>query len=139
MANKKEREKQLVDEIILGIENVKGENIHQLDLRELDNTPCDFFIVCSGNSNTQVSAIVNSVQKTVSKSLHEKPFHTEGLDNAEWVLIDYVSVVVHVFQNQIRDYYNIEELWGDAKSIRDYYNIEELWGDAKSIQIASNY
>jgi len=116
MANKKERETQLVDEIILGIENVKGENIHRLDLRELDNTPCDFFIVCSGNSNTQVSAIVNSVQKTVSKALHEKPFHTEGLDNAEWVLIDYVSVVVHVFQNQIRDYYNIEELWGDAKS-----------------------
>ena len=116
MANKKEREIQLVDEIILGIENVKGENIHQLDLRDLDNTPCDFFILCSGNSNTQVSAIVNSVQKTVSKALHEKPFHTEGLDNAEWVLIDYVSVVVHVFQNQIRDYYNIEELWGDEKS-----------------------
>ena len=116
MANKKEREIQLVDEIILGIENVKGENIHQLDLRDLDNTPCDFFILSSGNSNTQVSAIVNSVQKTVSKALHEKPFHTEGLDNAEWVLIDYVSVVVHVFQNQIRDYYNIEELWGDAKS-----------------------
>ena len=116
MANKKEREIQLVEEIILGIENVKGENIHQMDLRELDNTPCDFFIVCSGNSNTQVSAIVSSVQKTVSKALHEKPFHTEGLDNAEWVLIDYVSVVVHVFQNQIRNYYNIEELWGDAKS-----------------------
>jgi|SRR5210317_560625 ribosome-associated protein len=116
MANKKERELQLIEEIILGIENVKGENIHQLDLRELDNTPCDFFIVCSGNSNTQVSAIVNSVQKTVSKSLHEKPFHIEGLDNAEWVLMDYVNVVVHVFQNQIRQYYNIEELWGDAKS-----------------------
>ena len=123
MANKKEREIQLVEEIILGIENVKGENIHKMDLRELDNTPCDFFIVCSGNSNTQVSAIVSSVQKTVSKALHEKPFHTEGLDNAEWVLIDYVSVVVHVFQNQIRN----------------YYNIEELWGDAKSTQIASNY
>ena len=123
MANKKEREIQLVEEVILGIENVKGENIHQLDLRELDNTPCDFFIVCSGNSNTQVSAIVNSVQKTVSKALREKPFHTEGLDNAEWVLIDYVNVVVHVFQNQIRE----------------YYNIEELWGDAKSTQIASNY
>lgn len=116
MANKKERELHLIEEIILGIENVKGENIHQLDLRELDNTPCDFFIVCSGNSNTQVSAIVNSVQKTVSKSLHEKPFHIEGLDNAEWVLMDYVNVVVHVFQNQIRQYYNIEELWGDAKS-----------------------
>jgi ribosome-associated protein len=116
MANKKERDVQLVDEIILGIENVKGQDINQLDLRELDNTPCDFFIVCSGNSNTQVSAIVNSVLKTVSKALQEKPFHTEGLDNAEWVLIDYVNVVVHVFQNHIREYYNIEELWGDAKS-----------------------
>ena len=116
MANKKERDVQLVDEIILGIENVKGQDINQLDLRELDNTPCDFFIVCSGNSNTQVSAIVNSVLKRVSKALQEKPFHTEGLDNAEWVLIDYVNVVVHVFQNHIREYYNIEELWGDAKS-----------------------
>ena len=123
MTNKKIRVSHLIDEIILGIENVKGENIHQLDLRELDNTPCDFFIVCSGNSNTQVTAIVNSIQKNVSKKLSEKPFHTEGLDNAEWVLIDYVNVVVHVFQN----------------SIREYYNIEELWGDAKSTQIVSNY
>lgn len=123
MTNKKIRGSHLIDEIILGIENVKGEDIHQLDLRELDNTPCDFFIVCSGNSNTQVTAIVNSIQKTVSKKLSEKPFHTEGLDNAEWVLIDYVNVVVHVFQN----------------SIREYYNIEELWGDAKSTQIVSNY
>lgn len=123
MADKKEKDIQLVEEIILGIENVKGEDIHQLDLRELDNTPCDFFIICSGNSNTQVSAIVNSVLKTVSKSMHEKPFHTEGSDNAEWVLMDYVNVVVHVFQKQIRE----------------YYNIEELWGDAKSTQISSNY
>lgn len=123
MTNKKIGVSHLIDEIILGIENVKGEDIHQLDLRELDNTPCDFFIVCSGNSNTQVTAIVNSIQKTVSKKLSEKPFHTEGLDNAEWVLIDYVNVVVHVFQN----------------SIREYYNIEELWGDAKSTQIVSNY
>ena len=123
MAIKKERDIQLVEEIILGIENVKGEKINQLDLRKLENTPCDYFIVCSGNSNTQVSAIVNSVLKRVSRALKEKPFHTEGLDNAEWVLIDYVNVVVHIFQNQIRE----------------YYNLEELWGDAKSTQIASNY
>ena len=123
MAIKKESDIQLVEEIILGIENVKGEKINQLDLRKLENTPCDYFIVCSGNSNTQVSAIVNSVLKRVSKALKEKPFHTEGLDNAEWVLIDYVNVVVHIFQNQIRE----------------YYNLEELWGDAKSTQIASNY
>ena len=118
MAIKKERDIQLVEEIILGIENVKGEKINQLDLRKLENTPCDFFIVCSGSSNTQVSAIVNSVLKRVSKALKEKPFHTEGLDNAEWVLIDYVNVVVHIFQNQIREYYNLEELWGDAKSTK---------------------
>tara|TARA_A100001015_G_scaffold269928_1_gene322010 strand:- start:161 stop:532 length:372 start_codon:yes stop_codon:yes gene_type:complete len=118
MAIKKERDNQLIEEIILGIENVKGEKINQLDLRKLENTPCDFFIVCSGSSNTQVSAIVNSVLKRVSKALKEKPFHTEGLDNAEWVLIDYVNVVVHIFQNQIREYYNLEELWGDAKSTK---------------------
>jgi len=87
-----------------------------MDLRQIDNTPCDFFVICSGNSNTQVAAIVNSVQKTVSKALHEKPFHTEGLEVAEWVLIDYVNVVVHVFQRQTREFYNIEELWGDAIS-----------------------
>ncbi|MDG1023887.1 MAG: ribosome silencing factor [Flavobacteriaceae bacterium] len=116
MTNKIESKSILLDEIVNGIENVKGEDIQILDLTELDNTPCDFFVVCSGNSNTQVSAIVGSVQKNVSKSLKEKPFHTEGSDLAEWVLIDYVDVVVHVFQKQIREYYNIEELWGDAKT-----------------------
>lgn len=116
MVNKKNATQQLLIEIINGIENIKGEDINKLDLREIDNTPCDYFVICSGNSNTQVSAIVNSVQKTVSKALHEKPYHTEGLEVAEWVLIDYVDIVVHVFQKQTRDYYNIEELWGDAKS-----------------------
>ena len=132
MANKKEKDIQLVEEIILGIENVKGEEIHKLDLRELDNTPCDFFIICSGNSNTQVSAIVNSITKTVSKTIKEKPFHTEGLENAEWVLIDYVNVVVHVFQKQIREYYNIEELWGDAKTTQIASNYYKLWKKRKN-------
>jgi ribosome-associated protein len=116
MVNKKNATQHLLKEIINGIENIKGEDINKLDLREIDNTPCDFFVICSGNSNTQVGAIVNSIQKTVSKALHEKPFHTEGLEVAEWVLIDYVDIVVHVFQKQTREYYNIEELWGDAKS-----------------------
>ena len=116
MTNKIESKPILLDEIVHGIENVKGEDIQVLDLTEIDNTPCDYFVICSGNSNTQVSAIVGSVQKNVSKLLKEKPFHTEGSDVAEWVLIDYVNVVVHVFQKQIREYYNIEELWGDAKT-----------------------
>ena len=118
MTNKIESKPILLDEIVHGIENVKGEDIQVLDLTEIDNTPCDYFVICSGNSNTQVSAIVGSVQKNVSKLLKEKPFHTEGSDVAEWVLIDYVNVVVHVFQKQIREYYNIEELWGDAKTTK---------------------
>ncbi len=106
----------LITQIILGIEEVKGIEVKLLDLRDIENTVCSYFIVCEGTSNTHISAIVNSIQKIVSKTLHEKPYHTEGQDNAEWVLIDYVDVVVHVFQKQIREYYNIEELWGDAKT-----------------------
>ncbi|MDO6598229.1 ribosome silencing factor [Oceanihabitans sp. 2_MG-2023] len=107
---------QLIAGILAGIEDVKGQNINILDLREIENTVCDYFIVCEGTSNTQVSAIVNSVQKKVSKDLKDKPWHVEGLDNAEWVLMDYVNVVVHVFQKHIREYYDIESLWGDAKT-----------------------
>ena len=116
MPNKKESSEILLEKIIQGIENVKGENIQKMDLRRIENTPCEFFVICSGNSNTQVSAIVNSIKKKVSKILHEKPLHTEGLEIAEWVLIDYVNVVVHVFQRKTREFYNIEELWGDAIS-----------------------
>ena len=105
----------LVAHIIKGIEEVKGSNINILDLRELDKTATDYFIVCDGNSNTQVNAIANSVQKLVSKEIHEKPWHVEGQENAEWVLMDFVNVVVHIFQKPIREHYNIEELWGDAK------------------------
>ena len=123
MAKSKSTEDALISTIISGIENVKGLDVSLLDLRDLDNTVCSYFLVCSGNSNTHVNTIVSAVQKTVSKELKEKPFHTEGADNAEWVLIDYVNIVVHVFQ----------------KHIRTYYNIEELWGDAKTTKIASNY
>ena len=101
--------------IIQGIEEVKGQDIDILDLRGIDNSVCDYFIICNGNSNTQVNAIVGSIQKIVSKAIKDKPWHVEGSDNAEWVLMDYVNIVVHVFQKHIREYYNIENLWGDAK------------------------
>ncbi len=107
----------LVAEIIRGIEEVKGQDIQILDLREIENTVCDYFIICNGTSNTQVNAIVNSIQKIVSKALKEKPWHVEGSDNAEWILMDYVHVVVHVFQKHIREFYDIEGLWGDAKTV----------------------
>ena len=118
MSKQKSTEDALISNIISGIENVKGLNVNLLDLRDIENTVCSYFVVCTGSSNTHVNAIVSAVQKTVSRELKEKPFHTEGIDNSEWVLIDYVNIVVHIFQKQIREFYNIEELWGDAKTTK---------------------
>lgn len=115
MQKRKASADELIALILQGIEEVKGNDINILDLREIENTVCDYFIICNGTSNTHVNAIVGSIQKTVSKAIKDKPWHVEGEDNAEWVLMDYVNVVVHVFQKQIREYYDIEGLWGDAK------------------------
>ncbi|MBT6252310.1 MAG: ribosome silencing factor [Flavobacteriaceae bacterium] len=105
----------LITHIIDALEDVKAEDIQILDLRGIENSVCSYFIVCSGNSNTQVNALAGSVQKKVSKALKEKPFHVEGTETAEWVLLDYINVVVHIFQRTVREYYDIESLWGDAK------------------------
>ncbi len=115
MAKKTTNNDELLTGIIKGIEEVKGNEIDILDLRDIDTAVCDYFVICTGSSNTHVNAIVNSIQKIVSRELKDKPWHVEGTDNAEWVLMDYVSIVVHVFQKSIREYYNIESLWGDAK------------------------
>ena len=106
---------ELIALIIDGIEDVKGVEINLLDLREIENTVCDYFVICNGTSNTHVNAIVSSIQKKVSKSIKSKPWKAEGTENSEWVLLDYVDVVVHVFQRPIRERYDIEGLWGDAK------------------------
>lgn len=115
MNKDKKNNEALLALIIEGIENVKGENITVLDLRDIDNTACDYFVICDGNSNTQVSAILGSVQRTVSKEIQDKPWHVEGTEQATWILIDYINIVVHVFQKETRAFYNIEDLWGDAK------------------------
>lgn len=115
MQKRKASADELIALILHGIEEVKGLDINILDLRDIENTVCDFFIICNGTSNTHVNAIVNSIQKTVNKAIKDKPWHVEGSENAEWVLIDYVNVVVHVFQKQVREFYDIEGLWGDAK------------------------
>jgi ribosome-associated protein len=115
MQKRKASADELIALILHGIEEVKGLEINLLDLREIENTVCDYFIICNGTSNTHVNAIVNSIQKSVSKEIQDKPWHVEGSENAEWVLLDYVNVVVHVFQKHIREFYDIEGLWGDAK------------------------
>ena len=107
--------KGLIENIVVGILDVKGQDIEMIDLRKIENRICDFYIICSGSSNTHVSAILESVKKKVSKSLKEKPSHTEGEEKAEWILLDYINVVVHIFQKQVREFYKIEELWGDCK------------------------
>ncbi|SDM92534.1 ribosome silencing factor [Kriegella aquimaris] len=117
MQKRKASADELIALILQGIEEVKGIDINLLDLREIENTVCDYFIICNGTSNTHVNAIVSSIQKTVSKAIKDKPWHIEGEDNAEWILMDYVNVVVHVFQKHIREFYDIEGLWGDAKVI----------------------
>jgi len=113
--NKTASTDELIPLIIKGIEQVKGTDITILDLRKIENTVCDYFVISTGGSNTQVNAICGSIQKVVSKEIHEKPWHVEGEENAEWILMDYVSVVIHIFQKHIREYYDIESLWGDAK------------------------
>ena len=115
MVKSKFGDKSLVDEILYGIEDLKGVDVHIMDLSKISNTVCKFFILCTGTSNIHVAAIANSVRKNVSKKLKEKPYSMEGIENQEWVLIDYVDVVVHIFQSEIREFYDIENLWGDAK------------------------
>ena len=115
MAKKTDGVNDLIGKIVDGISDVKGQNIEMIDLRKIENRICDFYIICSGSSNTHVSAILESVKKKISKSLKEKPSHTEGEENAEWILLDYINVVVHIFQEKVREFYKIEELWGDCK------------------------
>ena len=104
--------------IVKGIENVKGENISIIDFRDLENTICKYFVICDCQSNTQVNAISSSIKRVVSKNIQEKPFNIEGLENKNWVLLDYVDIVVHIFKKEFREIYDLEELWSEGKIVR---------------------
>ncbi len=104
----------LNDLIIDSIQDIKGKNIVKLDLRKLEDAPTDFFVICEGDSNIQVKAIADNIQKRVKKEAYTYPSHVEGAQNARWVCIDYFSTVVHVFYSETRRFYELEELWGDA-------------------------
>jgi len=105
----------LKNNIVEGILDKKGENIVVLNLEKVGNAFCNDFIICHADSNTQVNAIADSVEKKVLDNLKLKVHHREGLSNAIWVLLDYNDVLVHIFQHEYRDYYKLEELWGDAR------------------------
>jgi len=121
MTGKSEEVLPLIDNIVKGIFEKKGERVVKLDFRSLENSVCDYFIICHGNSVTQVDSISESVEMQVKKNRGERPNHREGLDNCLWVLLDYGDVVVHIFQEQYRDFYNLEALWADAviEELRD--------------------
>lgn len=106
----------LADAVVDGILEKKGKNITVMNLQSIHNRVCDYFIICQADSNTQVNAIAGSIEESVRKQTGEKPYRSEGFENSEWILIDYVTVVVHVFQSHIRDFYNLESLWADAET-----------------------
>lgn len=106
---------QLIAAVVSGMQEKKAKGISILDMRGLSGAAVDVFVICQGDSSTQVEAIARSVVETVEKLSGEKPAHIEGIKNAKWVLIDYISVVAHIFQPDQRAYYGIERLWADAE------------------------
>lgn len=104
----------LLDTIIRGIQEKKGIEILSIDLREVSDNLCDYFVVCHGDSASQVRAIAEEVERLAKKELSEQVCHKEGFDNLEWVLMDFFSIVVHVFHKEKRYFYNLEELWSDG-------------------------
>lgn len=111
----------LSEVIVKGMQEKKATDIVVMDLRKVKNAVADFFVVCSGNSDKQLDAISDSIDEEVFKALKENPWHIEGKNNKEWMLLDYIDVVAHVFRKDKRGFYALEKLWGDA----DITEIEE--------------
>lgn len=105
--------------ILEAIREKKGHDIVSIDLSGVENSICDFFIICHGESVTQVGAITESIEKKLKKDALIRAHHVEGLQNSQWVLLDYYDILVHVFQEEYRSFYKLEELWADGKVKRD--------------------
>lgn len=104
----------IIKTIIAAIQEKKGENIISLDLRKINEAVADFFIICEASNPTQVKALAENIEFRVEDKCDEKPYHHEGFQQLQWVLIDYVNVVVHVMQSETRKFYQLEEMWSDA-------------------------
>jgi ribosome-associated protein len=112
----------LNDLIVDSIQDIKGKNIVKLDLRKLDDAPTDFFIICEGDSTTQVKAISGNIYKRLKEELGQLALHVEGVQNSRWICMDFFNTVVHVFYRETREFYDIENLWSDAK-FTEYENL----------------
>ena len=110
-----EEKASIIQVIIKALQDKHARSIVSLDIRHLENAPADSFVICHGGSDRQVEALADEVERKVKEVREEKPYHREGSDTKEWILLDYVDVVVHIFQKQKREFYALEELWGDAQ------------------------
>ncbi len=113
-SRKLSKNSKLYKTIVKAIEDKKGENVLSLDLRKIEAASADFFIVCEATSAPQIRAICESIETEVNKECDEHPYRHEGLENLEWVIVDYVNIVVHIMQPEIRKYYRLEEMWSDG-------------------------
>ena len=100
---------------IFGVQEKKGNEIVRLDLRNINSSVTDYFVICHADSTTQVKAIANSVEEEIFKAIQQEPWRKEGLEYGEWILLDYINVVVHIFRTDKREFYGVEDLWGDAE------------------------
>jgi ribosome-associated protein len=105
----------LCQAVVAGMQEKKATDVVVIDLRNLKNAIADFFVVCSGSSDKQLEAISDSIDEVVYKTRQEKPWHSEGKNNKEWMLLDYITVVAHIFKKDRRQFYGLEKLWGDAE------------------------
>jgi ribosome-associated protein len=104
---------------IHGMQEKKGNDLVRLDLRNINSSVADYFVICHADSATQVKAIANSVEEEIYKAVQQDPWRKEGLEYGEWILLDYVDVVIHIFRTDKREFYGVEDLWGDAE-IKSY-------------------
>lgn len=116
MQDKKIEAKEIIEQIVEGIHDKKGKGVVVVDMLGLGNSVCDYFVICQGNSPNQVSAITVSVADTVREQCGKKPYAIDGLRNCQWVAMDYGDILVHIFQPDVRAFYDIEHLWADAKT-----------------------
>ena len=105
----------LVEQVVETLNNNKGVDIVKIDLRRIENCFCSFFVICHGTSGTHIAGLTDAVEEKVREDLDERPFHIEGLNAAQWVVVDYGDIVVHIFEKELRDYYQLEDFWADAQ------------------------
>ncbi len=113
----------LLEQIIASMQEKRAKNIVSIDLSKIENAITKYFVICNGTSTTQVDSIYDNIVDEVNEILSIKPFHKEGIENSEWILIDYFDIVVHIFIGDLRKFYKLEELWADG-ILKEYENVE---------------